>query len=85
MIAEITRLTKGIVCSEVHVDVRFRLVDHFFLKLSGADISKKLKLFRIRQHEAHGRPVLDVCGVPLRADTPNALTYSLPLILGLSA
>jgi len=27
------------------VDVRFRLVDHFFLKLSGADISKKLKLF----------------------------------------
>jgi hypothetical protein len=40
--AEITRLTKGIVCCEVHMDVGFRLVDHFFLKLSGADISKKV-------------------------------------------
>jgi hypothetical protein len=64
--AEVTRRTKGIVCSEVHVDVSFRLVDHFFLKLPGADISKKIKISRIRQQEAHGRLVTDVCGVPLR-------------------
>jgi hypothetical protein len=44
LIAEIARLTKRIVCSEVHVDVRFRLVDHFFLKLPEADISKKIKI-----------------------------------------
>jgi hypothetical protein len=48
------------------VDVGFRLVDHFFLKLSEADISKKIKIFRIRQHKARGRFVLDACGVPLR-------------------
>jgi len=49
------------------VDVRFRLVDHFFLKLSGADISKKIKILKkiVRMNLTAGL-VMDVCGVTLR-------------------
>ncbi len=47
------------------MDVGFRLVDHFFLKLSGADISKKINFFRFRQRESVHAPAVDVCGVTL--------------------
>ena len=38
----------------------------YFSRFPGRTFQKILNFFQIRHHKAHGRLVMEVCGVPLR-------------------
>jgi hypothetical protein len=53
-----------------------------FSSFLGRTFQKKLNFFLIRQYEAHGPSRDGRLPCAFAADTPKALTYSLPLIAG---